>query len=72
MKLEGDIFMKNIFWLITVLLVGCDTKDISKSDVASAEKLAGLTMSVSERDSLLSTVNQRVEQYRSLRESRFT
>lgn len=60
--------MKNIFWLITVLLVGCDTKDISKSDVASAEKLAGLTMSVSERDSLLSTVNQRVEQYRSLRE----
>ena len=68
MKLEGDIFMKNIFWLITVLLVGCDTKDISKSDVASAEKLAGLTMSVSERDSLLSTVNQRVEQYRSLRE----
>ena len=68
MKLEGDIFLKNILWLITVLLVGCDTKDISKSDVASAEKLAGLTMSVSERDSLLSTVNQRVEQYRSLRE----
>ena len=33
--------MKNILWLITVLLVGCDTKDISKSDVASAEKLAG-------------------------------
>ena len=60
--------MKNILWLITVLLVGCDTKDISKRDVASAEKLAGLTMSVSERDSLLSTVNQRVEQYRSLRE----
>ena len=60
--------MKNILWLITVLLVGCDTKDISKSDVASAEKLAGLTLSVSERDSLLSTVNQRVEQYRSLRE----
>ncbi len=60
--------MKNILWLITVLLVGCDTKDISKSDVASAEKLAGLTMSVSERDSLLSTVNQRVEQYQSLRE----
>ena len=60
--------MKNILWLITVLLVGCDTKDISKSDVASAEKLAGLTLSVSERDSLLSTVNQRVEQYQSLRE----
>ena len=60
--------MKNILWLITVLLVGCDTKDISKRDVASAEKLAGLTLSVSERDSLLSTVNQRVEQYRSLRE----
>ena len=60
--------MKNILWLITVLLVGCDTKDISKRDVASAEKLAGLTMSVSERDSLLSTVNQRVEQYQSLRE----
>ena len=60
--------MKNILWLITVLLVGCDTKDISKRDVASAEKLAGLTLSVSERDSLLSTVNQRVEQYQSLRE----
>ena len=60
--------MKNILWLITVLLVGCDTKDISKRDVASAEKLAGLTLSVSERDSLLSTVNQRVEQYQSIRE----
>jgi Asp-tRNA(Asn)/Glu-tRNA(Gln) amidotransferase A subunit family amidase len=60
--------MKNIFWLITVLLVGCETKNISKSDVASAEKLAGLTMSVSERDSLLPTVNQRVAQYQSLRE----
>ena len=60
--------MKNILWLITVLLVGCSTKDISKRDVASAEKLAGLSMSVSERDSLLSTVNQRVEQYQSLRE----
>ena len=60
--------MKNILWLITVLLVGCSTKDISKRDVASAEKLAGLSMSVSERDSLLPTVNQRVEQYQSLRE----
>ena len=60
--------MKNILWLITVFLVGCSTKDISKRDVASAEKLAGLSMSVSERDSLLSTVNQRVEQYQSLRE----
>ena len=42
--------MKNILWLITVLLVGCDTKDISKSDVASAHSESeGRTVPVSTR-----------------------
>ena len=59
---------KHYFFLITLLFIGCERTDISKQDIASAEKISGLSFSSSERDSLLSNVIQRVGQYNSLRE----
>ena len=60
--------MKYYFWLITLLFFACESKEISKQDIASAEKIFGLSFSASERDSLLSNVIQRVGQYNSLHE----
>ena len=58
----------HIFWLIIILFSGCERKEISKSDILSAEKISGLSFTSSERDSLLPNVIQRVEQYNSLRQ----
>ena len=60
--------MKNYFWLIIILFSGCERKEISKSDILSAERISGLSFTSSERDSLLPNVIQRVEQYNSLRQ----
>jgi len=59
--------MKNLFCLIILLFIGCQTKDITKQDIISAEKIAGLAFSASERDSLLKTLTEREKQYSSLR-----
>jgi len=59
--------MKNLFCLIILLFIGCQTKDITKQDIISAEKIVGLAFSASERDSLLKTLTEREKQYSSLR-----
>lgn len=59
--------IKNISILLVITLFGCEKKSISRSDLASAEKIMGLEFTQSERDSLLGTVENRRNQYVKLR-----
>ena len=59
--------MKTVYSLLILLFFGCETKNISKQDIVSTEKIFGITFSDSERDSLLANVIQREKQYKALR-----
>ena len=60
--------MKKLLLIITVFIVGCEKKQISKNDIISSEKILGIEFSSSERDSLINTVTRRLGQYKALRE----
>ena len=62
--------------IMLIWVFGCEQKTISTSDLISAEKIAGLEYTSSERDSLLSpgaslvsaSISGLVKQYESIRE----
>ena len=68
--------MKKLLFIITMLFISCEKREISTSDLISAEKIAGLEYTSSERDSLLSpgaslvsaSISGLVKQYESIRE----
>ncbi|MBD3178841.1 MAG: amidase [Candidatus Latescibacteria bacterium] len=70
--------MKGMFILsvlsLAILLAGCageadrEKAGISRSDIKSAERLAGLEFTPSERDSMLQDLSENLESYRKLRE----
>ena len=60
--------MKKLLLIITVFIIGCEKKQISKNDIISSEKILGIEFSSSERDSLINTVTRRLGQYKALRE----
>tara|TARA_Y100000590_G_scaffold239672_1_gene269500 strand:+ start:20324 stop:22051 length:1728 start_codon:yes stop_codon:yes gene_type:complete len=75
--LNGEINMnKKIIYITTLMCLGCEQKDISNSDLISAEKIVGLNYTSSERDSLLSpggslvsaSISGLVKQYEAIRE----
>ena len=59
--------MKKILFATALIWLGCEKNTVSKSNLASAEKIMGLEFTRSERDSLLDGVNNRISQFEELR-----
>ena len=59
--------MKKLLLIITILLFGCEKREISKKDIIASEKILGIEFSSLERDSLINTVSRRLGQYKALR-----